>query len=99
MVKLRHALCWAVIYVARAMVWARLHYNDLFIGDASPLRRWTTRPLGGSTAVVLITPLGRVLMAPCAWMAAACVAMVRLANRGLPPLPPGEGFLIRLYPR
>jgi len=91
-----HALCWAAIYVARALECVRLHWGSLII--ETRLSRWTTTPLNGQRGVLLITRLGIVMLAPCAWMRPLAVWLVVQANRGLPPLPSGAGFLRRLYP-
>jgi hypothetical protein len=91
-------LCWVLIYIARALEWTKLRYNTFWIDGAAS--RWTMRKLASSKYNVrIVTPLGRAVLAPCAWMFQAAVALTRLANRGLPPIPPSEGFLVRLYRR
>lgn len=91
-------LCWSLIYLARAMEFTRIAWGTAVIETG--LRRWTTTPLHeGRASCFLITRLGIVLLAPVTWMHPVAVALTRLANRGLPPLEHGEGFLKRLYQR
>ncbi len=88
--------CHVLIRIARALEWVRLEWGTIVLEGR--LERWTvTRPEGRH--YFLFTRVGRILMAPVGWMNPVAVWLTRLANRGLPPLPPDTGFLARLYPR
>ena len=91
------ALCWSLIYVARALEFVRLWWGTLVL--ETWFGRFTWRPMQGRPNVHVFTWFGNALLAPFRpthWLA---VEMTSLANRGLPPLGEDEGFLARLYPK
>jgi hypothetical protein len=91
------ALCWQLIYVARGLEWLRLQWNTTLM-ERGPWKRWFYRERQfRSSRFWLMTPAAVIAEAPCAWMHPASVWLTRTANRGLPPLSPSEGFLVRVY--
>ena len=92
------ALCWALIVVGRALEWARLHWNSLWIDDWSPFLRWTMRRDPKHSKLIFYTRFGYLATDwLTSWMYSASKSLTVTANRGLPPLRSGQGFLIRLY--
>lgn len=85
---------WILVYLARAIELVRLWCGSAVID--TPLRRWTTRRL--ASQAILLTPLGSALLKPTKWMRPVSTWLIRRANRYLPSLPYGVGFLYRLYP-
>lgn len=92
------ALCWVLVFLARGLEWTRRGWEELWfraIGERAYARRWVTEE---GFRVGLWSRAFVVAVSPVQWLRRVAVWLVALANRGLPPIPDGRGFLARLYP-